>query len=206
MKSSAEMPFSMKIIKKLLTASILTAIPILVSGYGYMGNLPELGEKTKPEQKTETQPESNVRGNKPTSILIPRPTAGRQVNKYSAYIADVREVYDLLSEIRGILRSNHEDKIQLFCAKVNVLNLYVDSLEKKYSDRPEKYYESYKQLVVLDKYLTEIVDFKRGIERYRKINRITLDDKLENEKYLKQKVEKAIIPINTIIEIIDETG
>ncbi len=194
------------ILKNLRAICLLIIISVFTSGYGYMGNLPQLGKKTKPNKPTEIKVKKNVSEFKPASIVIPRPTAGRGINKYSNYLVDIKEVYNLLREIRQILQGNHQDKIQLFCAKVNVLNLYVDSIKTKYGKRPEKYYETYNQLVMLDKYLTEIVNYKRAMERYKIFNTGTLENKLKNEKFLEQKIEKAIIPINTVIEIIDETS
>jgi len=179
-----------------------------------MGNLPKFGEKTNIEKQPEIQTKQ-IKTNKntafsqlmPASIIVPRPSLGHTTAKYSIYLSDIKEIDSLLKEIKSILQQqNNEDKVQLFCAKVNYLNLYIESLKKKYTDGPEKYYESYKQLLVLDRYLTEIVDYKRGIEKYKEISSGTLKDETADKKYLKQKVENAITPINTVIEIIDETG
>lgn len=193
---------------KLISCLILSCL--LTSGYGYMGNLPQLGKTTK-EQKPVSY--EKIKNNnkifqkfKPTNVIIPRATKGKHLDKYSSYLTDIKEVYGLLQDIKKILQENHKDKIQLFCAKVNVLNLYVDNFEKKYGERPESFYETYKQLVVLDKYLKEIVDFKKGMENYEALNTGTLENKLRDEQFLEQKIEKAIIPISTVIEIIDETG
>ena len=178
-----------------------------------MGNLPELGEKTSIEKQPEIRTEP-VKVNKdpdfsqliPVSIIVPHPSIGHTTNKYSTYLSDIKEIDSLLKEIKFILQQNNGDKTQLFCAKVNYLNLYIESLKKKYTDGPEKYYESYKQLVVLNKYLTEIVDYKKGIEKYKKISSETLENEITDKKFLKQKIENAITPINTVIGIIDETG
>ncbi len=193
-----------QVFKKLTVVSLLMFIGFLTPGYGYMGNLPKLGDKTHPEQKNNYR--KTVPKVKPSSIVVPRATIGHKKNKYSSYLADIKEVYQLLYELKNILEGKRRDKIQLFCAKVNYLNLYVDILEKKYKNSPASYYESYNQLLMLDKYLTEIVVYKKGMERYRELNTGTLENKLRDRMYLEQKIEKAIVPINTVIMIIDETG
>lgn len=181
-------------------------IPALASGYGYMGDLPKLGKKTKPEPPEQLNIEKNAPEFKPPSIVIPRPTIGHKIDNYSSYLADIKEVYGLLKDIKQLLSEKNEDKIQLFCAKVKVLNLYVNTIEKKYGKKPERYYETYKQLIVLDKYLTEIVDYKKGMDRYKLLNTGTLENKLKDKQHLERKIKKAIIPITTVIEIMDETG
>ncbi|HSA06470.1 MAG TPA: hypothetical protein P5556_04765 [Candidatus Gastranaerophilales bacterium] len=192
--------------QKFLSVSLFLSVSIFLCGYGYTGNLPQLGETTKTQEQPETQPSTEVQQAKPLPIIVPRASAGHKINNYTKYLTDIKEIDTLLREIKTILEEQKENKIQLFCAKVNVLNLYVDVLEEKYGEKPEKHYESYKQLIVLNKYLTEIVDYKRGIEASKETNKHTLEIKSEAEKYLKKKIEKTLIPINTVIEIIDETG
>ena len=140
----------MHILKKFMIFSLFFIIPLFVSGYGYTGELPVLGGKSKIEKQPEIQVENEIPEIKPDSIIIPRPSVGHKTNKYSTYLADIREIENLLKEIKTILQNHDRDKIQLFCAKVNLLNLYTDTLEKKYGARPEKYYESYRQLLILD--------------------------------------------------------
>lgn len=193
-------------LKKLSIFYLLILTSFFISGYGYMGKLPELGKKSESEKQTKIRIEKNTSEFKPPSIIVPRPNIRHKINKYSDYLEDIKEVYALLSEIRDILQGNHQDKTQLFCAKVTVLNLYIDTFKEKYGDKREKYYETYNQLIMLDKYLAEIVDYKKGIERYKIFNTGTLENKLQDEKHLEQKIEKAIIPINTVIGIIDETS
>ncbi|GAH17123.1 unnamed protein product, partial [marine sediment metagenome] len=125
-------------------------MPLFASGYGYMGNLPKLGKTTKAEKFIKLKKVEEVPEIKSSSIIVPRVAPSYNVNKYSNYFADIKEIDNLLREIKVILKEKNHNKIQLFCAKVNLLNLYIDTFSAKYGEKPEQYYESYKQLVVLD--------------------------------------------------------
>lgn len=194
-----------KVFKSTIAFSIAIAVPLLTSGYGYMGNLPKLGEKSKTKKQVtiETKKPAKI---KPSSIIVPRIVPAYKSTKYSSYLADIKEIDTLLRDVKDILENENENKIQFFCAKVNILNLYINTFKGKYGETPQQHYESYKQLVVLDKYLTEIVDYKRGIENNIELEYKTLENRTVEKNFLNQKVKKAIIPINTVIEILDETG
>ena len=198
----------MRNLYKFIKIFLFLIFPFLVSGYGYMGKLPELGQTTEKILEKETKPavDTEIFKIQPSSIIVPRAASGFRINKYSNYLTDVKKIEYLLKEIKILLEQNEgKNKVQLFCAKTYLLNLYMDIFKKKYSDRPEKYYESYKQLVVLDEYLKEISDYKKVIEKYKNTRAGIPDDKLKDENYLSQRVNKAIMPINTVIDIIDDT-
>lgn len=201
--------------KKFIIFSLLIIIPIFVQGYGYMGDLPEIGknadlEKTPEIQTKEVKPDKEDTDSlklMPLSIIVPRALGTRSTNKYNSYLSDTKQAYFLLKELKTIVEKKDEDnKAQLFCAKVNYLHLYIDSLKDKYNNRPEKNYDTYKQLIVLDKYLTQIVDYRIGVEKYKEISRGTLENEIADKKYLDQKINNAIIPINTVIGIINEAN
>lgn len=164
---------------KLAKFALILIVPLMVSGFGYMGDLPRLGEETREFKETKPTQTQEIKKPHPLSIIAPRVSTGYNVNKYKDYLADIQEIEDLLKEIKAILEeeANPKNKIQHFNAKSFVLGLYVDRFREKYEDGPEKYYESYKQLVFVDDYLKQ-VGFSNA------------DD--------------AITPINTVIEIIAE--
>ncbi len=158
--------------------ALLLIIPFFLSGYGYMGDLPELGKTTKEPEKVSPQPKKFLKPN-PLAIIAPRASTGYSVEKYSDYLSDIKQIEDLLKEIKAILEGedNPKNRIQLFNAKAFLLGLYVDQFKEKYEDSPHKYYESYKQLVFIDDYLKQVGH---------------------------SNADEAIIPINTVIGIISE--
>jgi hypothetical protein len=198
----------------LIKILILCATCAVVSGYGYTGNLPELGkhsqEETQDSQAQETQSKPNlmtIPDLKPAGIVVPRLNAGYNASKYKSYLQDVEELHQILKELKEILeQGKQKDKVQLFCAKVHYMNLYMDIFREKYINKPERFYETYKQLVMLEKYLSEISEYKRSTDRYRETLRGSLKDKIDDEGFLRRKVDMALIPINTVLEIIEDAG
>lgn len=149
-----------------LKVLFLLIIPFLTSGYGYMGELPELGNTVKkPAQAPVREP---VMSPGPASIIVPRADSGFTSSKYTDYLADISEIENLLVEIREILEKEQEgtvkNRAQLFNAKKFLLNLYVDRFKEKYGDSPEKYYESYKRLIALNDYLSRDYDEKKALQ------------------------------------------
>lgn len=196
--------------KKTVLITLLVASSLLASGYGYMGKLPTLGNRTKPQEVQEKPEIQKKKEFVPAGSVVPRPNAGLRTNRYNKYLADIKEIDVLLRDIKTLLEETRGDKIpdkaQLFCAKVNLLGLYVDSFRAKYNEKPESYYESYKQLLILNKYLAEIVDYKLEIEKERNITRGTLANKQKDKIYLEEKIGSALIPVSTVIEIINDAG
>ncbi|OGI03512.1 MAG: hypothetical protein A2Y25_10995 [Candidatus Melainabacteria bacterium GWF2_37_15] len=166
---------------KIVKLALLLTFPLFISGFGYMGELPKLGETTNEgaQRQEATIEKRKPSPETPVSIIAPRVSTGYSVNKYSDYIADIKEVEYLLKEIKSILEQekNPKNKIQLFNAKTFLLGLYVDRFKEKYEDSPEKHYESYKQLVFLNNYLKQVGE---------------------------SNASTAIEPINTVIGVISE--
>jgi len=163
---------------KLVRFILVLTFPLFLSGYGYMGDLPELGKTTKEAGQVLPQPQK-ILAPSPLAIIAPRPGTGYGVEKYSNYLADIKQIEDLLKEIRSILEGedNPKNRLQLFNAKTFLLGLYVDQFKEKYEDSPQKYYESYKQLVFIDDYLKTVGS---------------------------SNADDAITPISTVIDIIGE--
>lgn len=153
-----------------------------------MGDLPELGKTTneldKPPEKPATSSvfpqKQKITEPNPVSIIAPRVSTGYSITNYDAYIADIKRIEDLLKELKAILEKedNPRNKLQLLRAKTYVFNLHVVKLKEKYQNSPEKHYETYKQLVYLDNYITSA-------------------KKLNAENMLK--------PINTVIDILEDS-
>lgn len=184
----------------------------LSCAYGYAGDLPNLGEESKPA-KSEQQEDYNIPVKsieKPqfpaTQMFFPRIYSNYNINKYSSYLADIKQVEHILRSLKEVVKSDSEDKVQHFCAKVNVLDLYVKNLQQKYQNTQEKNYESFKQLVILDKYLMEAANYKRETDRYRKTLRGSLSNKLDDETYLRQKVDTSVNSIDAVLEIIQNAN
>jgi hypothetical protein len=153
------------------------AIAVLMSGYGYAGDLPELGKNIKSpepqgfdnlEVKNTTPQKSKDKLEFPDAkTFFPRIYSNYNINKYSDYLQDIKQVEPMLIGLKDVIKSSRGDKIQQYNAKVNVLNLYVVNLKEKYNNKPEKSYQSFKQLVMLDKNLTDTVNYRKKTAQYK---------------------------------------
>lgn len=192
--------------------AILTTV-FLLSGYGYAGDLPELGKETRPDEQKEVQvkqttpSKSNNEFEFPAAkTFFPRIYSGYNIDRYSGYLQDIKQVEPILVTLKQVIKSDNSDKVQQFSAKVNVFNLYVANLKDKYGNKQEKNYESFKQLVILDKYLTEAANYQREADKYKKNLRGSLLNKLEDESYLRQKVDMSTNSLDAVLEIIQNAN
>jgi len=157
----------------------IVSIACLLSGYGYTGDLPQLGQSLRPSpeqkqnndqiDKTEKQkiPETKEKPDFPdVKTFFPRIYSDYQIDKYSDYLQDIKQIEPLITDIKILINSTVPVKVQLFTAKVRILNFYVTSLNEKYSTKPEKNYESFKQLIKLNKTLTDSVNYHKKTGQY----------------------------------------
>ena len=163
------------------------AAAFLLSGYGYTGDLPELGKTTKPPEKNEVPikqiipAKNNSEFEFPsTKTFFPRIYSNYKMDRYSEYLQDIKQVEPVLVSLKQVIKSDNPDRIQQFSAKINVLNLYVNNLKDKYGNKTEKNYESFKQLILLNKYLTESTNY--------------------------QKIDKILNPLDAVLEIIQNAN
>jgi len=192
--------------------AILTTV-FLLSGYGYAGDLPELGKQTRPAEQKEVQSKQAVPSKSnnefefpSTKTFFPRIYSGYNIDRYSGYLQDIKQVEPILVTLKQVIKSDNSDKVQQFSAKVNVFNLYIADLKDKYGNKQEKNYESFKQLVILDKYLTEAANYQREAGKYKKNLRGSLLNKLEDESYLRQKVDMSTNSLDAVLEIIQNAN
>lgn len=185
----------------------------LLCGYGYSGDLPELGKSTKPPEQNEVKEKqiSPVKNNNEfefpaTKTFFPRIYSGYNIDRYSEYLQDIKQVEPILVTLKQVIQSDKADKIQQFSAKVNVFNLYIDNLNDKYGSKQEKNYESFKQLIVLNKYLTEAANYQKLSDKYKKNLRGSLFNKLEDEKYMRQKIDMSTTSLDEVLEIIQNAN
>jgi len=195
--------------KKIIKALIVLTAGFLVCGYGYTGDLPQLGEKTRPKQPVqniqpeEATPKTDAKYEFPQEkIFFPRINANYKLNKYSEYLADIKDYEPILASLKQVLYDNKPDKVQQFAAKVNVLDLNIQAFKQKYQNKPESNYESFKELVKLDTLLMETANYQRVSDKYRKDERGSLMDKLEDETYFRKNINASLKSIDEVLDII----
>ncbi len=202
-----------KFIAVLTNLSVILMTVIFSCGYGYTGDLPVLGKNTKPQAQNKSIPNqpSEEKYNKDfefpgEKIYFPRIYSNYDINRYDEYLKDIKQIEHILTNLKHVVNSDKSNKIQQFSAKVNVLNLHVCNLKEKYGNKPEKNYESFKQLVILDKYLTEAADYHNQTSKYRNTVRGSLVNKLEDESYMRKKVNMSSNSIDAVLKMIQNSN
>lgn len=192
---------------------IIFPVACILCEYGYASDLPELGKTTRASEKNELQ----VKQTSPvkntgqfefpvTKTFFPGINSTYNIDRYSEYLQDIKQVEPILISLKQVMKLNNSDKIQQFSAKVNIFNLYIDTLKEKYNNKPEKNYASFKQLVILDKYLTETSNYQRITDKYRKNLRGSLLNKIEDETYIRKKTGMALNSIDAVLDIIQNAN
>ncbi|MDD3014627.1 MAG: hypothetical protein PHC34_13075 [Candidatus Gastranaerophilales bacterium] len=202
--------------KNLVKLSIIFFAAIFSCSYGYSGNLPKLGESVKPIdniRNNEVNISNPVKAEPPLiEPLAPKNFSDAYSNiiirqgKYSNYLKDMDQIIPLLESMKQLIEDKNNINIQLFCAKSNTINLYISDLIKKYENKPEKYYESYKQLTGINKSLVEIANYWQKSIKYKKIIRGSSNDRITDDKIIQKKLDSVLKSIITALDILKENS
>lgn len=121
---------------------------------------------------------------------------------YLEYLKDMKDLIPLLTGVKQIIQNRTPDTLQLFSAKVTLINSNVNYLKLKYENTDKKYYDSYKYVLKLNKYLMDTNDYWIYTTKYNKIIRGSQRDQKVDEQYIKQKLTTSLILINKTIDIL----
>ena len=197
---------SLSIFKSFLSLLAVSAVVLFTSGAGYVGELPKFNNDSKIIENAQGGAKIQDEPIIPMAKKVtPSIYTGVIVNrgKYSQYLKELDEIIPVLESTKQIIEDKNSD-IQMFCAKANMIHLYVTCLNDKYGKRTERYYESFKQLGILNKNLTETADYWRYTYKYNKLLRGSLKAKQADERLMSQKLSTALKSINTTLEILKE--
>lgn len=142
--------------KKILP--ILLLIAFLNTSAGYVGDLPDLGEAFKEEQKKlqqkheqeqkkfDSRPFIDVEKD-PTKKTAPALNSPKyndylmENNPYADYLVEILKLQKPMSELYD---ASKKENLQLFAAKSYYFNLKANLFLKKYQNKPEEKYVTYK--------------------------------------------------------------
>jgi|GEM_PF-3418506 len=199
---------------------------------GYVGDLPKLVTSPDGNRQQENlapagnqQPES-LRKNPPfsenqypdNSRKLPppiRPLAPKEYpamyegavikqNRYSKYQKDLTPLKDKLEMLKKTMLSEDNSKMQIFCAQVNLVDLYVNYIKSKYAKRPERFYESYKTILIMDKNIVDTANYWKTTMQYMRMIYKSAGERKRNQLSFKRKYDNSLKSVNRVLEILNE--
>jgi hypothetical protein len=178
---------------------ILCFIAIFTCGAGYEGELPKILTSPEPINQILDIPP-------PIKPLAPRTfpaVHGGSIlnqNKYSKYQKDIDPIVPKLENLKKTMLDKPDDQMQLFCAQVNVIDLYVNKVKDKYANKPERYYESYKNLIVMRDNITDTAYYWKTTRQYMRMIYKSYAVRKKEEAIFKKKFDNSLKSIDTVLE------
>lgn len=141
---------------------------------GYVGTLPDVTEKFQPSTPASATPvfEAQEGFDDPDKLKpVPRDNPAfinimLKEDKTSQYLDDVNRIIPLIEGLISCIEDQASP--QLFVAKAEILSLNVDSLRRKYQDKPESYYISFTKLMPVGLHAKSIATLRSEAAQYNK--------------------------------------
>ena len=183
-----------------------------LQGKGYAGNLPNIGEKIERSKTKVTTPvfEAQEGFDNPAELKpIPKDNPAfiniiQKKDKTSQFVVDANEVIPMLEKLVDCIEDN--ESLQLFITKANLLTLNIDSLAEKYEGKPESYYESFRKLQEVNRYVKSISQLRKEAVTYQRYLAYSASGSIYNPENINQQLEYLLEELNTAILLLREEG
>lgn len=127
--------------------------------------------------------------------------------KYAGYLKDLKNISPYMLSIRSLAESGPNAKnIQMFSAKANMYNLFVDNMKKKYKNKPEANFESFENIVKLREVLQDTQEYWFNHEKYKKFFHGNISDKEDAMYVLDEKFEEILDLISLTLDTIRDNS
>ena len=176
-----------------------------LEGKGYAGTLPNLNKKfEKKEQKVTTPIFESQEGFNDPSELKPAPIDNpafiniiQKKDKTSKYLTDANEMIPMIERLMDCIEEN--GNIQLFVTRANVLSMNIDNLMKKYEGQPESYYESFRKLEEINRYVKSISLLRREAQTYQRYLAYQESGSIYNPENIEQQLQYLLEELNATV-------
>ena len=183
-----------------------------LQGKGYAGNLPDIGEKIERSKTKVTTPvfEAQEGFDDPAEIKpVPKDNPAfiniiQKKDKTSQFVVDVNEVIPMLEKLVDCIEDN--ESLQLFITKANLLTLNIDNLAEKYDGKPESYYESFRKLQEVNRYVKSISQLRKEAVTYQRYLAYSASGSIYNPENINQQLQYLLEELNTAILLLREEG
>ena len=181
------------------------ALEAELEGKGYAGTLPDLNKKfEKKEQKITTPIFESQDGFVNPSDLKPVPKDNpafiniiQKKHKTSQYLTDANEMIPLIERLMDCIEE--DGNIQLFVTRANVLSMNIDNLMKKYEGKPESYYESFRKLEEINRYVKSIAQLRREAVTYQRYLAYQASGSIYNPENIQQQLQYLLDELNSAV-------
>ncbi len=183
-----------------------------LQGKGYAGTLPNLENKIEKSKTKVTTPifESQDGFNDPADLKpVPKDNPAfiniiQKKDKTSQFLNDANEIIPMLEKLADCIEDN--ESLQLFITKANLLTLNIDSLTEKYNGKPESYYESFRKLLEVNRYVKSISQLRREAVTYQRYLAYSESGSIYNPENISQQLEYLLEELNSAILLLREEG
>lgn len=183
-----------------------------LQGKGYAGNLPDIGEKIERSKTKVTTPvfEAQEGFDDPAELKpVPKDNPAfiniiQKKDKTSQFVVDANEVIPMLEKLVDCIEDN--ESLQLFITKANLLTLNIDNLAEKYDGKPESYYESFRKLQEVNRYVKSISQLRKEAVTYQRYLAYSASGSIYNPENINQQLQYLLEELNAAILLLREEG
>ena len=183
-----------------------------LQGKGYAGTLPNLGDKIEKTKTKVTTPifESQDGFNNPSDLKpVPKDNPAfiniiQKKDKTSEFTNDAAEIIPMLEKLVDGIDDN--ENLQLFITKANLLTLNIDNLTEKYNGKPESYYESFRKLQEVNRYVKSIAALRREAVTYQRYLAYSSSGSIYNPDNINQQLQYLLEELNSAILLLRSEG
>ena len=183
-----------------------------LQGKGYAGTLPNLGDKIEKTKTKVTTPifESQDGFNNPSDLKpVPKDNPAfiniiQKKDKTSEFTNDAAEIIPMLEKLVDCIDDN--ENLQLFITKANLLTLNIDNLTEKYNGKPESYYESFRKLQEVNRYVKSIAALRREAVTYQRYLAYSSSGSIYTPDNINQQLQYLLEELNSAILLLRSEG
>ena len=181
------------------------ALETEMQGKGYAGTLPNLKTVFSKKEQTISTPvfESQKGFNDPADLKpVPRSNPSyidiiTKQDKTSTYVVDANELIPIMEKLVDCIEE--DGSVQLFITRANVLSMNLDHLTEKYDGQPESYYESFKKLMEINRYVKSISQLRKEAQVYQRYLAYQASGSIYNPENISQQLQYLLEELNTAI-------
>ncbi len=187
------------------------ALEAEMQGKGYAGTLPNLESKNQKKQEKVAKPifESQKSFDEPKELKpVPQDNPAfidiiSKKDRTSEYVIDVKEMIPILEKLVDSIEEN-QNNVQLFVTRANVVSMNIDHLMSKYDGQPESYYESFKKMLELNRYVKSIALLRREAITYQRYLAYQSSGSIYNPENINQQLQYLLEELNNTILLLKQ--